>query len=216
MRRLPNYEEDLDFSSASSDAKLFFKPSRKLTKSERRKLKKDRKKAKRLGSMSSDVDPYTGQLTGSPISDEYHFAGRYIEHIDFKKMHRITSYLASGAIGCDVDDGWIVLPVYDLDDNDINVDKVKAKVKLAVRLLNEGHKVCVCCAAGINRSNTIAIGTLMMIDKINLDWHSWQLFDVWNEFVRNKVEQAAISPVIRNTLLEAVEEMKFPKEVIAL
>jgi hypothetical protein len=216
------YEDEygiINLSKKKTNPRVFATQIDKLANKMKKKLKKEDKKI--MYRTLKDDDGWITTKTHTPSlydeCEEYEYNGKgyfinkftgKIEVLyDYKEMHKITDNLASGAIGCEVDVGWVVVPVYDLDDNERDVKKVMDKVELVSNLLRDGFKVCVCCHAGINRSNTVAIGALM-----NLDTSGERIRKLWQKYynvVQEKVSWAYSFPEIRGACKQAVSRLKY-------
>jgi len=210
--------------TTAKDVHLFFNMKNKkgYTKKERREWKKmqkiERQKSegqykgfttedvKRTGCLDyGKYDPYTGRT----LSVGYDL-DEYLQYGLDNYMHEINENLATGAIGCKVTQGWVVVPVYDLHDHEKSVDKVMIKIKQVAGLLEDGYKVCVCCYAGINRSNTVAIGALMYMDTsgkpIKKRWN------IYHNLVKSKVYCCQVFQIIKGTCKAAVYALEQHKE----
>jgi hypothetical protein len=120
-------------------------------------------------------------------------------------MNKITEFLATCDIATLTPEGWVIVDVRDITDFERNVEKVKYKILLVTRLISMGAKVCVRCACGINRSNTIALSTLCYLltkDKyLDTDW------DRHYNFIKAKIPVMALVPELVVTAKTALKEL---------
>jgi len=226
LRMKNKYEDEygiINLTGKKTDPNIFTKKLDKIAKRLQIKMKNKEKQKKEYRTFKDEDGWITTAIDTSldnpyePNTKVYEFEGKkYIFDgtsgettlwYDFQNMHKITENLASGAIGCNVEEGWVVVPVYDLDDHEKDVGKVMDKIELVTNLVNAGFKVCVCCQAGINRSNTILIGTLM-----NLDTSGTKVKHLWNKYyakVRKVVSYAYSFPEIKGSCKIAVQRLKY-------
>jgi len=226
LRMKNKYEDEygiINLTGKKTDPNIFTKKLDKIAKRLQIKMKNKEKQKKEYRTFKDEDGWITTAIDTSldnpyePNTKVYEFEGKkYIFDgtsgettlwYDFQNMHKITENLASGAIGCNVEDGWVVVPVYDLDDHEKDVGKVMDKIELVTNLVNSGFKVVVACMAGINRSNTILIGALM-----NMDNSGMKIKHMWNKYlklVRSKVSYAYPFPEIQGTCKIAVAKLKY-------
>jgi hypothetical protein len=112
-------------------------------------------------------------------------------------------------IVCDIGDlapeGWVIVDVRDLTDFEKNAEKVKRKIMVVSHLLNMGERVCVRCACGINRSNTIVISVLCYRSNKNVyldtDW------DRHYNWVKKRNPSMELVPEIVETAKRALKQL---------
>ena len=120
-------------------------------------------------------------------------------------MFKITECLATCDIAGLPPAGWIVVDVRDLMDDETNVEKVKQKIIIVTKLWAMGAKVCVRCACGMNRSNTIAIASLCYIDMRAKDME--ENWDKHWKFVKEKVPCLLTDLRIEKTARTALRQL---------
>jgi hypothetical protein len=121
-------------------------------------------------------------------------------------MNKITSNLATGGWHDKVDAGWEVVEVWQgIEDNEIFIQPVRDKIEEVVYLLEKGAKVCVKCAAGINRSNSIATSALTYLDKGKESIE--EKYQYYQKLVKSKVDRAWMDETLAITCQEAIKEM---------
>lgn len=126
-------------------------------------------------------------------------------------MRKINENLATAGWNDPIESGWQVVDVWrDIEDNEIYTKPIKDKILEALFLLNKGQRVCVRCAAGMNRSNSIATAVLVYLDKKD----NRSIEKVWNKHkkvVMKKVDRAWMNPDLGYTCQEAILELKSGK-----
>ena len=94
--------------------------------------------------------------------------------------------------------GAITVDVRDLEDGWNPPEKIRKKVDLILKCINMGVPVIIQCAAGMSRSNAIAVTVLTRMN--GKDWNENE------KCVRNKVKRTQIEMSLRDACLEALEE----------
>lgn len=126
-------------------------------------------------------------------------------------MRKITETLATAGWNDSIDTGWQVVDVWrDIEDDEAYTKPIKDKIVEALFLLNKGQRVCVRCAAGMNRSNSIAVAILVYLDKND----NRSIEKVWRKYqkvVMKKVDRAWMNPDLGYTCQEAILELKSGK-----
>jgi len=121
------------------------------------------------------------------------------------KMNKITEYLATCDIATLTHEGWVVVDVRDITDFEKDVEKVKYKILLVTRLIAMGAKVCVRCACGINRSNTIALSAMCYLYNksvyLDSDW------DRHYNIIKKTIPAMQILPELEETAKKALKEL---------
>lgn len=96
------------------------------------------------------------------------------------------------------DKEYSVVDVRDLVDKEGNSDQaILEKIKAAVDLLKQNHKVVICCDYGISRSNAIAIGVIVKCFDYN--------FDEAVKFVMERTGETAVNIGILNSVRRVLE-----------
>ena len=117
----------------------------------------------------------------------------------------ITDYLGTCDIATLTPEGVVVVDVRDLSDFEKDVEKVKYKILLVTRLIVMGAKVCVRCACGINRSNTIALSAMCYLYNkskyLDTDW------DRHYNFIKEKIPVMQLVPELVVTAKKALKEL---------
>jgi len=150
------------------------------------------------------------QLFGFP--EELRLDNNFFIRLPKPKFNQITKNLATIGLCCTIPKDWIIVDVYyDLNDDDRRVNKVKSKIIRVTSLLQNNKKVCVRCAMGINRSNTIALAALVYLDKSRIDLEAKWL--KWRKTVYSKVDRAWMSSILSATCLQAIRELNCSQSV---
>jgi hypothetical protein len=125
-------------------------------------------------------------------------------------IREITKNLATAGWYDKVPKDWQVVDVWEyISDDECFIKPVKDKIKEVIYLLNKGQKVCVRCAAGMNRSNSIATAALVYLDK-----DSGSIRTKWLRYsglVKSKVDRAWMNDTLGCTCIEAIKELKSGK-----
>lgn len=125
-------------------------------------------------------------------------------------IRKITKNLATAGWSDNIPLGWRTVDVWkNISDNEIFIKPVKDKIKEVLSLLSKGQKVCIRCACGMNRSNTLAVAVLTYLDRnsglIKVKWLRYR------NLVISKVDRAWLNPDLEYTCQQAVKELKDSK-----
>ena len=115
-----------------------------------------------------------------------------------RSMFWITDYLGSSAEDDFHEPGVVVVDVRDLNDGTNPPNLVWRKIRTAHEVLKLGNKVCIRCAAGVSRSNSIAAAVLSLHEGIS--------YKMALEKVSERVPRAWPNPLMVKSTLRAIRE----------
>jgi predicted protein tyrosine phosphatase len=97
-------------------------------------------------------------------------------------------------------EGWIIVDVRDLKDSGENsVEDIKTKIYLVANLMASGQKIVVRCWAGMQRSNAIACGAMILMGNRHTWDHWWKVIEKSCPRARQNLE---FVDIVKKALLE--------------
>ena len=126
------------------------------------------------------------------------FDSDFLAQFQPRSMFWITDYLGSSAEDDFHEPGVVVVDVRDLNDGTNPPNLVWRKIRTALEVLSLGNKICIRCAAGISRSNSIAAAVLSL--------HEGIAYRKALGKVSERVPRAWLNPLMVKSTLRAIRE----------